>query len=680
MATSFKTPGVYIEEVSIFPPSVAQVETAIPAFIGYTKMAKKTVTDDLLNEPTKISSVLEFVTYFGGAPDVNVSSIDLDALQQVTAVNINELYYLYEAIRMFYANGGGECYIVSVGKYGDTIQNGDASDPAASPGLLVGLDKIKKVDEPTLLVAPDAPMMSQNDMNSLYQAMLSQCNSLQDRFAILDTRENSDTHDTAIQNFRNGIGMNNLKYGAIYTPWIKANLPRTVNYKDIKGKITLNGPTVNLSDLISDTEAKALANGLDQLVDDQSTVAAQIATIIGSSTSLDTHFEGLMTTLRNSPTAANLESVLQFFAAVIDLIIDLIDAELGGATGSLSITNASGNALSHPIPEADRAFLLDYLYHELFPSIDTGGSLLGVIDEIMKMQDDWTGGTPVGTGVSIPDNATTGVDYASGTPVSTTAYFPTEATQAERITPFLNDISALWGPIKSAIDMINTSAESFVSTYEDSAIEVIPALKNIVSAIAEDYLELPPSSTMAGVYAQVDSNRGVWKAPANVTLNSVIGVTELIDKQEQESLNVDVVAGKSINAIRPFTGKGIMVWGARTLAGNDNEWRYIPVRRFFIMVEESVMKATEQFVFEPNDANTWVKVRAMIENFLILQWRAGALAGAKADDAFYVRVGLGETMTADDILNGLMNIEIGMAAVRPAEFIVLKFSHKMQES
>ena len=96
--------------------------------------------------------------------------------------------------------------------------------------------------------------------------------------------------------------------------------------------------------------------------------------------------------------------------------------------------------------------------------------------------------------------------------------------------------------------------------------------------------------------------------------------------------------------------------------------------------KESVKKATSQFVFEPNDANTWVKVRAMIENFLNLQWRAGALAGAKPDDAFFVRVGLGETMTAQDILEGKMNIEIGMAAVRPAEFIILKFSHKMQES
>lgn len=148
----------------------------------------------------------------------------------------------------------------------------------------------------------------------------------------------------------------------------------------------------------------------------------------------------------------------------------------------------------------------------------------------------------------------------------------------------------------------------------------------------------------------------------------------------QDSLNVDTTAGKSINAIRTFTGKGTLVWGSRTLAGNDNEWRYVPVRRFFNMVEESVKKATGQFVFEPNDANTWVKVRAMIENFLILQWRAGALAGAKPDDAFYVRVGLGQTMTAEDILNGFMHIEIGMAVVRPAEFIILKFSHKLQQS
>ena len=191
---------------------------------------------------------------------------------------------------------------------------------------------------------------------------------------------------------------------------------------------------------------------------------------------------------------------------------------------------------------------------------------------------------------------------------------------------------------------------------------------------------LTPCAAIAGVYASVDSTRGVWKAPANVSLNYVKSTTVKITNDDQEDMNVDVVDGKSINALRPFVGKGTKVWGARTLDGNDNEWRYINVRRFFNMVEESVQKSTHWAVFEANDKNTWVKVRAMIENYLILKWKDGALAGAKPDDAFFVRVGLGETMTAQDILEGSMIIEIGMAAVRPAEFIVLKFSHKMQTS
>jgi phage tail sheath protein FI len=141
-----------------------------------------------------------------------------------------------------------------------------------------------------------------------------------------------------------------------------------------------------------------------------------------------------------------------------------------------------------------------------------------------------------------------------------------------------------------------------------------------------------------------------------------------------------VNAGRSINAIRTFVGRGTRVWGARTLAGNDNEWRYINVRRFFNFAEESIKKATNQFVFEPNDANTWTRVRSMIENFLIVQWRAGALQGATPEAAFYVRVGLNQTMTALDILEGRMIVEVGMAVVRPAEFIILQFIQKMPES
>lgn len=202
---------------------------------------------------------------------------------------------------------------------------------------------------------------------------------------------------------------------------------------------------------------------------------------------------------------------------------------------------------------------------------------------------------------------------------------------------------------------------------------------NVRNELSRFSVILPPAAAVAGVYATVDRTRGVWKSPANESLASVRSMTVQIDQDLNDSMNVDP-GGKAINALRAFAGKGSLVWGARTLAGNDNEWRYVSVRRFFNMVEESCKKASEPFVFEPNDANTWVKVKAMIENFLVVQWRDGALVGSKPEDAFYVRVGLGSTMTAQDILEGRMTVEIGMAVVRPAEFIVLRFSHKMQEA
>jgi phage tail sheath protein FI len=248
--------------------------------------------------------------------------------------------------------------------------------------------------------------------------------------------------------------------------------------------------------------------------------------------------------------------------------------------------------------------------------------------------------------------------------------------------PFLSYGAAYFPNIRSTFDY----------AYDDTKVVIVGGTAdnfgglnnlekaNVKLAIANYSIILPPSASVAGVYARVDNSRGVWKAPANEGLLAVSGVTCDISDQIQRNLNVDVNAGKSINAIRFFSGRGIKIWGARTLDGNSNEWRYVSVRRYFNMVEESTKKASEGFVFEPNDANTWVKVKAMIENFLINQWRSGALAGAKPEHAFYVKIGINETMTAFDILEGRMIVEIGLAVVRPAEFIILRFSHKMQES
>lgn len=204
-------------------------------------------------------------------------------------------------------------------------------------------------------------------------------------------------------------------------------------------------------------------------------------------------------------------------------------------------------------------------------------------------------------------------------------------------------------------------------------------LNMIKKLLTKNYLTLPPTPGVAGVIAKTDGSRGVWKAPANVALTMVQRPTTTVTNDDQKALNVDVDSGKSINAIRQFTGKGNLVWGARTLMGNDNEWRYISVRRLFNMVEESIQKSTAFAVFEPNTPFTWLKLKTMISSYLENLWKQGALFGDSPAQAFFVNVGLGQTMTEDDINNGVMNIEIGLAAVRPAEFIVLTFSHKSLE-
>ena len=478
MAKAYKTPGVYVEEITKFPPSIAPVETAIPAFIGYTQADTDLITHDLHLKPTRIDSLVEYEQYFGGPQPEEKVTVDItetkDPAGNTASINAvaslaesdRSKHIMYYALQMFFANGGGPCYIVSVDLYKTLGTALVATD------LQAGLAALEKIDEPTLIVFPEAQFLGINDFGTLHDLALAQCELLKDRFVVMDVHGGgvslSDPDAdllTAVDNFRNsGVGINNLKYGAAYGP--------------------------------------------------------------------------------------NIETVLDF--AHNEASTDVVHNIAGGASSSAKLDG-----------------------------------------------------------------------------------------------------------LKSANTQLYELARA---------------------AIRDLTCKMPPSSSIAGIYAAVDNSRGVWKAPANVSITSVIKPTIEFSNAEQDRMNVDPTSGKSVNAIRTFTGKGTLVWGARTLAGNDNEWRYVNVRRFFNFVEESTKKATEQFVFEPNDANTWVRVQAMIENFLTVQWRQGALQGVKPEHAFYVAVGLGKTMTPLDILEGRMIVEIGMAVVRPAEFIILRFSHKMAES
>ena len=202
----------------------------------------------------------------------------------------------------------------------------------------------------------------------------------------------------------------------------------------------------------------------------------------------------------------------------------------------------------------------------------------------------------------------------------------------------------------------------------------------IIKHVLKDANVLPPCGGMAGIYTVNDNQLGVWHAPANV---SMVGVSELpirLSDSQQENLNVDAISGKSINAIRFFNGQGILVWGARTLDGNSEDWRYVPVRRTMTYLEQSIKLAARAYVFEPNDANTWTGVKSMISSFLSGVWKEGGLQGAQPADAFQVLIGLGTTMTPEDLLNGYMNITVKVAVVRPAEFIEITFQQEMAKS
>ena len=198
-------------------------------------------------------------------------------------------------------------------------------------------------------------------------------------------------------------------------------------------------------------------------------------------------------------------------------------------------------------------------------------------------------------------------------------------------------------------------------------------VENPIGVNGDREVIIPPSGHIAGVWARTDDTRGVWKAPANDTMRGVLDIERNVTQNEQSLLNPI-----GINCIRPFGTRGIRIWGARTLA-SDTDWIYINVRRLFNMVESSILTGTQWAVFEPNDQALWEGVKRTLTGFLRGLWSAGALFGASADEAFYVKCDA-ETNPPESIDAGLLVVEVGIAPVKPAEFVVFRISQKKQSA
>ena len=538
--TQHKTPGVYISEPDSFPPSIVGVATAIPAFVGYTERA--TVNrKSILNSPVRIASMAEYQQIFGGrftekyylakekladdSADRPIGEIMLGGTSYFLAERGKKEFNLYDSMLLFYANGGGDCYVVSCGQYTDAAGDAVAIEEGK---LTAGLATLQNLVGPTMLVIPDAALLSQSSAGNVAVAMLQQCVQKGDRVALLDViqgwREDWASESEvseAIKAYRDtltGAPKTSLRYGMAYFPFVMTSI---VQPADV---------TIQNFDLgAADTLVEALTASVNNLY--PATTKDSVGT---------------------PPMSAKGDSIRTKFIAKID---------------------------------KDKV----------------------VADNVVLLADS---------------------DQISSTQL-------TQGLTAN-----------------------------------------IPAFTDILKMIATSHNMLPPSAAMAGIFTTNDSIAGVWNAPANVGIARVERPASNISDKQQEDMNVPA-EGMAINAIRSFVNRGTLVWGARTLDGNSNDWRYIQVRRTMIYIEQSVKTALNRFVFAPNTAQTWVTVTSMIESFLHGVWAAGGLMGTSAQQAYNVQCGLGSTMTPDDILNGNMVVQIVLQMVHPAEFIELTFKQQM---
>jgi len=228
----------------------------------------------------------------------------------------------------------------------------------------------------------------------------------------------------------------------------------------------------------------------------------------------------------------------------------------------------------------------------------------------------------------------------------------------------MKDRFAVLDPIKGS-DLNEVQKQR--SLYDSKYAALYYPWIDIKHPLSGKIMSVPPSGHICGIYARSDAERGVHKAPANEIIKGAVDLAEKISKNQQDILNP-----LGINCLREFEGRGIRVWGARTISSDPN-WKYVSIRRLLLYLEESIEKGTQWVVFQPNDETLWARVRQTVNQFLTAVWKDGALMGTSPEEAFFVKCDR-TTMTQDDIDNRRLIVLIGVAPIRPAEFIIFRIA------
>ena len=678
----YLAPGVYVEEVDTGAKPIEGVSTSTAGFVGMTQRGP---TSGL---PVLVTSFPEFGRKFGGYLQLSAS--------------FNNHTYLPHAVEGFFNNGGKRLFIMRVVGANATQASTDALrglvtrlrantqvsqpqklKPTTLRGIQVGTTlqlrmvkegivtdssqlTVTEIDRRSGEVTVNPDISTTIEFNNRYTAVFTDVEDLDSAgeiiarssgpfgarlasFNIQAKNEGSWGKEILIQAFHESAAkaeMDEWISGAVddnkvrlkstagfyAEAWVEIDRGNTKLYRQLKSVdgtvLTLAGPQI------------ANSNDLDPQPPATTTIFSTCEfRLVLSYNGVSEQFSGL--TLENIPGR-------YFFD------------QINNASKLISVSE-----LPPPPPTVTHPFYFPSGVDGLHVLLDTAGD-----DGAVPIDDDYKGTDP-GPGQRTGLNAMEDIDQIS---IIAAPGITSQRVQEALISQceLLKDRFAILDPAPKAGDVAPdlTDIQDQRSLYDTRYAAIYYPRLLVYDPVTKVDISMPPSGHIAGIYARTDIERGVHKAPANEVIRGIRGLELTINKGEQDILNP---SPNNINVLRDFrsAGRGYRVWGSRVIT-SDTDWKYVNVRRLFLFIEESIDEGTQWAVFEPNDEPTWARLRRTVSAFLTNVWRDGALQGRTPEEAFFVKIGLGETMTQDDIDNGRLIMLIGVAPVKPAEFVIFR--------
>ena len=648
MPVQMKTPGVYIVEKNAFPPSVVAVETAVPAFVGYTEWAEFK-GKPLANVPFKVTSMSEFETAFGGPPkprfriegpkDAGGTPVQITLLPPPSSYSVllnapaakDEKLTDAELAAINERRGK-----VSVDPADTTTLDGLEAGTPLTDVQSQALDRLRKLPPISLPATTAPPTLAAGQLATLAKVPAASTGKLADGefkaisaalgVATIDAAQKtllaamtvgdifSDDQKTALTALQEAVTStpkdtsgtapsrsHDLKIGQYFYQVVRDDaLIRQYQLWYAMRMFFDNGGgpcwIVSVGKYGAEIGLEELKDGIEALKDELEPTML----VIPDATKLPD--VGTCISLQQAMLKHCGDEMKNRFA-----ILDIYDGDQAQQPDDpvakfrdlLGVNNLNFGAAYYPWLNTVVVQERDITFRNF---LDKGNLPASVDRLLIALTPQETDGLWFWDKIDVPRLEDSSKKQSIRTFLQADLPVPSERLAVEQQ--------------QATIDQIN-----------GLLVETVPAFKLIRAEAVRQLNVLAPAGAMAGLYTFVDNNRGVWKAPANVSVNNAVSPCVPISNYLQQDLNVTPM-GKSINAIRAFIGEGVLVWGARTLDGNSQDWRYINVRRTMIFLEESCRLAAKRMVFEPNVSGTWVTIKAMIENILHSVWRQGGLAGA----------------------------------------------------